>query len=105
MDVKELTERVVELTAEIAEAKEDRHNLHCRMDEMKKQMGEQNRLTESVYKLASEVAHMREEMNKMDVRLAGVENKPVKRWETIITAIITAAVGGIIGFIISHFTF
>ena len=103
MEIRDLTEKIFEMSSDIAEAKEDRHNLHCRMDELKALMEGQNKLTESVYKLASEMTHMQEAMNRMDVRLAGVESRPIKRWETVVTAVITAIVGGIIGFIISNF--
>lgn len=102
METKELTEKIFEVSAEIAKLKEDQHNLHCRLDELKKILDGQNKLTESVYTLANEMTHMREEMSKLDTRLAGVENRPVKRWETVVSSALTALIGGIIGFFMSN---
>ncbi len=55
----------------------------------------------STEKLAIEVKYMREEQNKQDKRIAAIEEKPVKRYDSIVTYIITTIVGAVIGTVIS----
>lgn len=59
-----------------------------------------------LHKLATSVAVMAEQLknlNKNVTTLAGevdeIKEKPVKRYDTLITAIITAVVGAVIGFV------
>ncbi len=52
-------------------------------------------------KLATEMKYMREEQTKMDSRISKIEEKPVKRYDSIVTYIITTVIGAIIGAIIS----
>ena len=44
---------------------------------------------------------MREEQNKLDNRITIIEEKPVKRYDSIITCIITTVVGAVIGAVVS----
>ena len=55
----------------------------------------------STEKLAIEVKYMREEQNKQDKRITAIEEKPVKRYDSIVTYIITTVVGAVIGTVIS----
>lgn len=48
-------------------------------------------------KLAIEMKYMREEQTKMDKRITTMEEKPIKRYDTVITNIITTVVGLVIG--------
>ena len=50
-----------------------------------------DKLTESVHIIATETKAMREDVNE-------IEKKPNKRYETVVTAVITALVGGLIGY-------
>ena len=52
-------------------------------------------------KLAVEMKYMREEQTKQDKRIAAIEEKPVKRYDSIVTYIITTIIGAIIGFLVS----
>ena len=67
---------------------------HKRIDNME-------RLTESVYTLATETKQMREEMNEIKDRVTNIEEKPSKRWDLVVTTIITAVVSGGVGMFIS----
>jgi len=60
-----------------------------------------NSIALSTEKLAIEMKYMREEQTKQDKRITTIEEKPIKRYDSIITYIITTIVGAIIGFIIS----
>lgn len=55
----------------------------------------------STEKLAIEVRYMREEQNKQDKRIKAIEEKPVKRYDNIVTYIITTIVGAVIGAVVS----
>lgn len=48
-------------------------------------------------KLAIEMKYMREEQTKMDKRITTMEEKPIKRYDTVVTNIITTIVGLVIG--------
>ena len=86
-NVKEVWERLTAL-------EQSSKSAHNRIDNME-------RLTESVYTLATETKLMREEMNDLKDRVTSIEEKPSKRWDLVVTTIITAVVSGGIGMFIS----
>lgn len=53
-------------------------------------------LLKCVYEMAVEMKNLREDLNKLVGQVEQIEQKPAKRWELIITAIISAA-GGSLG--------
>lgn len=67
--------------------------------DLKKVFDRINSIAISTEKLAVEMKYMREEQTKMDGRITTIEEKPVKRYDSIITYIITTIIGAIIGFI------
>ena len=58
-----------------------------------------NKLTIQIEKLALETKYMREDYNDINSRVMILEQKPVKRYDTAITAIITGLIGIVIGVI------
>ena len=60
-----------------------------------------DKLTESVHIIAT----MREEVNDITSRVDEIEKRPTKRYETVVTAIITAIVGGLIGYFVKMLGF
>lgn len=85
-----------------------------RIDELEKDVKENNSLAINVRELTIEIKHMREdyqkseerhteEVEKISSRLAEVENKPVRRYETVVTTIITCIVSTVIGAILGKF--
>lgn len=69
--------------------------------DLKKVFDKINSIAISTEKLAIEMKYMREEQTKMDGRITTIEEKPVKRYDSIITYIITTVIGAAIGFFIS----
>lgn len=69
--------------------------------DLKKVFDKINSIAISTEKLAVEMKYMREEQTKMDGRITTIEEKPVKRYDSIITYIITIIIGAIIGVIAS----
>ena len=58
-------------------------------------------LAMSTEKLAIEMKYMREEQLKQDKRITAIEEKPVKRYDTVVTYIITTIIGIVIGVVAS----
>lgn len=69
--------------------------------DLKKVFDKINNIAMSTEKLAIEMKYMREEQNKLDSRITTIEEKPVKRYDTVVTYIITTIIGIIIGVIAS----
>ena len=65
------------------------------------QIDEMKELINSIHELASEVRYMRTDVNKMQSDIDEIKSKPKKRYDLIVTGIITALTSGIIGFVIS----
>lgn len=49
----------------------------------------------------SDRKHINEKLDKIDVNVESLMQKPVKRYDTVVTSIITAVVGALIGFLLS----
>lgn len=69
--------------------------------DLKKVFDKINSIAISTEKLAVEMKYMREAQTKMDSRITTIEEKPVKRYDSIVTYIITTIIGAVIGFFIS----
>lgn len=63
-------------------------SLHKRQDHS-------DELIKSVYEMAVEVKNMRETLNNVVEQVEEVRNKPAKRWDSIVAALIGAFAGGI----------
>ena len=74
---------------------------HHRIDEMKEMSENINKLAISSVQMATEMKAIREDNAKVDKRLKHLENQPIKNYNTIVTALITAICGGIAGFLIN----
>lgn len=69
-------------------------SLHKRVDHIEE-------LVESVQKMTVELQHMREDINKVSEKVDELEKKPGKRWDGVVTAVISALGGGLAGYIIN----
>ena len=83
----------LDATEKIAHLDESVKSAHKRIDGIEK-------LTQSVYELAASIKTMQSSITDMSGRLKTVEDKPSKRWETIISSGISAVVGGVIGYVL-----
>ena len=55
-------------------------------------------LVESVHIIATETKALRENMNSLTVRVEEIEMKPERRLDSIVNIVLTAVVGGVIGY-------
>ena len=55
----------------------------------------------SMVESVSDRKHINEKLDKIDVNVEALMQKPVKRYDTVVTSIITAVVGALIGFLLS----
>ena len=60
-----------------------------------------NELVSSVKVLAVNMDTMSKELSKQGERLAEIEGKPAKRWETVVACILTGIVGFLLNMILS----
>lgn len=84
----------VEIAERLAALEQDKKAANHRIENLEK-------LTESVYSLAQSVKSMQENLKNIMARVAKIEERPVKRWEVVISTIITVLISGVGGFILS----
>lgn len=89
-EIKEIWERLTagESSIELA---------HHRIDNLEKLAESVNSMAISINQLAIETKALREDYVKADERIEELEKKPIKRYETFITALLT----GIAGYLLS----
>ena len=68
--------------------------------DLKKVFDKINSIAISTEKLAVEMKYMREEQTKMDARITTIEEKPSKKLDLIWGYIVSAIIGGLIGFLL-----
>lgn len=74
-------------------------NTH-RLNDLESKVEDIHNLTISVREIATETRLMRQDMNKIDKRVIAIEEKPNKRLDQIIGYILSALIGGVIGYIL-----
>ena len=84
----------VEIAERLAALEQDKKAANHRIENLEK-------LTESVYSLAQSAKSMQENLKNIMARVAKIEERPVKRWEGVISTIITVLISGVGGFILS----
>lgn len=89
MDENEVTmrERVTRLEEKLDAETEQRKKLDAVVEDMRN--------------IVSEIRYMRIDLKKIDEKVESIENKPAKRWDSIIAAVIGAVGGGLGGALLS----
>ena len=93
-EIKEIWERLTAGEASIKSA-------HHRIDSLEKIANSMHEISISTSQTVAEIKALREDFKKADERIDKLEEKPIKRYETFITAGITALGGGIFGYLLS----
>lgn len=74
---------------------------HHRIDDIEKKQDDLADLVSSVKVLADREARVEEDVSEIKTDVKELKEKPSKRYETIITAILTAVCGGVVGYLLS----
>lgn len=82
-----MEENEIQLRERLTAVESSLKSLHKRVDHIEE-------LVESVQKMTVELQHMREDINKVAEKVDEIEKKPAKNWQTIVTGLISAIVGG-----------
>lgn len=85
-----------EVAVKLAEQDKEIGSLKHRMSDVEEQNKTINNLVVSVKELAINMQNMLREQQNISSRLTELENKPAKRWEAVLTALIGAAVGALV---------
>ena len=95
-EIKEIWERLTAGESSIKSA-------HHRIDSLEKMADSVHEIAISSNQTVSEIKALREDFKKVDERVDNLEQKPIKRYETFITAILTGIGTGIAGFLLGLF--
>ena len=71
----------------------------ARLSSLEDAVREMTRLTVSVEKMATSLENMAAEQKKQGERLTAIEEKPAKRWDAVISGIISGVIGILIGLV------
>ena len=93
-EMKDIWER---LTAGEASIKSAHHRIDS-LEEMSKSIKD---LAIATAQIAAETKALREDYEKAAERIDELEHKPVKRYETFVTSLLTALCGGLAGYLLS----
>lgn len=93
-EMKDIWDRLTKGEASIKSA-------HRRIDSLEKLADSVNNLALSTSQIATETKALREDYVKADERIEDLEKKPAKRYETFVTALLTALCSGLAGYLLS----
>ena len=85
---------IMEYEGRISTTEQNVKSAHKRIDDIEK-------LVESVHTIANEIKHMREDLNDVKERVDIIEEKPAKRWDLVVTTVVTAVTSGFVGYLLS----
>ena len=74
---------------------------HHRIDSLEKLADSVNNMAISINQIATETKALREDYIKADKSIEELKGKPVKRYETFITALLTGLGTGIVGYMLA----
>ena len=93
-EIKEIWERLTKCEASNKSA-------HHRLDGLEEVVKSVNSLAVSTNQLATETKALREDFKSMDDRLEVLEVKPLKRYDMIVTVLVTSVISGVMGFLLN----
>lgn len=93
-EIKEIWERLTAGEQSIKSA-------HHRIDSLEKIANSVHEMSISTNQTVTEIKALREDFKRADERIDKLEEKPVKRYETVVTTLITALCSGVVGYMVS----
>lgn len=84
-----------EILVSIAELKKENVSLRRRMDNAEQVVNVVHQLAQEMVGLTKEVGFMNKTLVQLTAKVASLEEKPAKRWDTLVSALLGAAAGAI----------
>lgn len=84
-----------EILVSIAELKKENVSLRRRMDNAEQVVNVVRQLAQEMVGLTKEVGFMNQTLVQLTAKVASLEEKPAKRWDTLVSGILGAAAGAI----------
>lgn len=82
-----------EILVSIAELKKENVSLRRRMDNAEQVVNVVHQLAQEMVGLTKEVGFMNKTLVQLTAKVASLEEKPAKRWDTLVSALLGAAAG------------
>ena len=92
----------IKITKTLTNHEDNIKSLKHRMDKVEEQSKAINDLAMSVKELAINMNTMNKKQEEQGKRLTELESKPSKRWEQVVSIIITTLVGALLGYLLSR---
>lgn len=93
---------VDELAVKVAEIEERMKTNTFRIDKIEVRQDNLDRLMATVEVLANQQKNLETDVKEIKSDVKALTEKPAKRWDLIITGIITAIIGAVMGIVIPH---
>lgn len=81
---------------------DEHHRMHCRLEVLEKNAEAANKMAAGVERLATNMENMVKEQERQGERLEALEQKPAKRWDSLVTTalqwLLTAALAALVVF-------
>lgn len=84
-----------EILVSIAELKKENASLRRRMDNAEQVVNVVHQLAQEMVGLTKEVGFMNKTLVQLTAKVASLEEKPAKRWDTLVHALLGAAAGAV----------
>lgn len=84
-----------ETAVALAEVKKEIGSLKHRMDNVERVVNVVHQLAQEMVGLTKEVGFMNQNLAQLTAKVAELEGKPVKRWESVVLALVAAAAGAV----------
>lgn len=91
-----------ELAVKVAEIDQrSRSNTH-RLEKMEQRQDNLDKLCSSVASLAAEQEHIKTDVTEIKADVKCLAEKPIKRWESVVTTVIQLLVAGVVGYMLAR---
>lgn len=90
-----------EIAVALAEHGKEIGSLKHRMNDVEKIVNVVHQLAEEMVGLTKEIKYMNTSLASLTAKVSQLEGKPAKRWEQVVTALIGAAAGAFITFLLT----
>lgn len=92
---------MIDLERRLAECQERAKSNTHRIDEMEKRQNDLSDLVGTVKVLASREERVEEDVKEIKTEVKKINDKPAKRWETLVTQIISVLAAAAVGFVLA----